>query len=47
MSFSDIKNPIERERIVQDYKRLKREIREKSEDKKISSNDQAILLAKR
>ena len=47
MSFSDIKDPIERERIVQDYKRLKREIREKSEDKKISSNDQAVLLAKR
>ena len=47
MSFSDIKDPVERERIVQDYKRLKGEIREKSEDKKILSSNQAVLLAKR
>ena len=47
MSFIEIEDPVERERIVQDYKRLKREIREKYENKKSFSTDQALNLAKR
>jgi hypothetical protein len=47
MSFSSIKDPVERELIVQDYKRLKEEIREKYENKKSFSTDQALQLAKR
>ena len=47
MSFFDIKDPIERERIVQDYKRLKEEIREKKEKKITDDAKQALMLEKR
>ena len=47
MSFWDIKDPVKRDEIVQDYQRLKRKIREKSENQKASITDQSLFLAKR
>ena len=47
MSFSSIKDPVKREFIVQDYKRLKDEIREKYENKKSFASDQTLKLEKR
>ena len=47
MSFISIKDPVEAERIVQDYKRMKKDISEKYENKKSFSTDQALKLAKR
>ena len=37
MSFWDIPDPVERERIVRDYERIKREIQERREKWKISA----------
>ena len=39
MSFFSISDPIERERIVKDYERMKREIREKGENRKMSGQN--------
>ena len=39
MSFYSIPDPIERERIVEDYKRIKQEIRERNENKKMSGQN--------
>ena len=35
MSFFSIKDPIERERIVEDYQRIKQEIKERNENRKM------------
>ena len=39
MSFYSISDPVERERVVEDYKRIKREIRERNENKKMSGQN--------
>ena len=39
MSFYSIPDPVEREGIVEDYKRIKREIRERNENKKMSGQN--------
>ena len=36
MSFFSIQDPIERERVVEDYKRIKQEIKERNENRKMS-----------
>ena len=35
MSFFSIPDPVERERVVQDYKRMKKEIQERNENRKM------------
>ena len=47
MSFFDIKDSVERDRIVQDYKKLKQEIRESNENKKRAATELALNLEKR
>ena len=39
MSFFSIQDPIERERVVEDYKRIKREIQERNENRKMSGQN--------
>ena len=40
MSFYSIPDPVERNRTVEDYKRIKREIQERNENKKMSGQNQ-------
>ena len=44
MSFFSISDPIERERVVQDYKRLKQEIQERNERNKITGQHRNRML---
>ena len=44
MSFFSISDPIERERVVRDYERIKREIRERNENRKMMGQNQNRLL---
>ena len=39
MSFFSIKDPIERENVVEDYKRIKQEIQERNENRKMSGQN--------
>ena len=44
MSFFSIPDPIERERVVEDYKRIKREIQERNENRKMSGQNRNRTL---
>ena len=44
MSFFSIIDPVERERVVEDYKRMKREIQERGEDRKMSGQNRNRML---
>ena len=44
MSFYSIQDPVERERIVKDYKRIKREIQERNENRKMSGQNRNRTL---
>ena len=44
MSFFSISDPVERERVVEDYKRMKREIKERVEDRKMSGQNRNRML---
>ena len=44
MSFFSISDPVERERVVEDYKRMKREIQERAEDRKMSGQNRNRML---
>ena len=44
MSFFSIKDPIERENVVEDYKRIKQEIQERNENRKMSSQNRYRTL---
>ena len=44
MSFFSIQDPIKRERIVEDSKRMKQEIKERNENRKISSQNRNRTL---
>ena len=44
MSFFSISDPVEREKVVQDYEKLKKEIREKNEDRKMSGQNRNRML---
>ena len=44
MSFFSISDPVERERVVEDYKRMRREIRERDEDRKMSGQNRNRML---
>ena len=44
MSFFSIADPVERERVVEDYKRMKREIQEREEERKISGQNRNRML---
>ena len=46
MSFNDISDPLERERVVQDYEKLKREIRERQERERMSGQNRYRTLQK-
>ena len=47
MSFFSIKDPVERERLVEDYKRLKQEIKERDEREKSFGQDRYRMLQER
>ena len=44
MSFFSISDSMEREKTVQDYERLKKEIRERNEDRKMSGQNRNHML---
>ena len=44
MSFFSISDPIERDRVVKDYERMKREIRERSENRKMMGQNRNRTL---
>ena len=44
MSFFSIADPVEREQIVEDYKRMKQEIWEREEDRKMSGQNRNHML---
>ena len=44
MSFYSIPDPVERDRIVDDYKRIKQEIQERNENRKMSGQNQNRIL---
>ena len=44
MSFFSISDPVEREKVVQDYEELKKEIRERNEDRKMSGQNRNRML---
>ena len=44
MSFFSIQDPIEREQVVEDYKRIKREIQERNENRKMSGQNRNRTL---
>ena len=44
MSFFSISDPVEREKVVEDYKKMMREIRQRDEDRKMSGQNRNRLL---
>ena len=44
MSFFSISDPVEREKVVEDYKRMKREIQQRDEDRKMSGQNRNRML---
>ena len=44
MSFFSISDPIERDRVVKDYERMKREIQERSENRKMMGQNRNRTL---
>ena len=44
MSFFSISDPIERDRVVKDYERMKREIQERSENRKMMGQNRNRIL---